>query len=218
MKTLLSFIIMLISFSVVAQKSDSTHTHYRIIRGGMIEHSTELKSKPHIKNGSSEIKSGKNLLATGIYKDGERFGRWRFFKELDSIEQVYNYTTKKLEYNNPDKDIIYEVDSLKPGDKIVYPAKIGGFATGLHFLIKKFSPPKEFKQLPGEHPIFLIFYIDEHGKLTKYETETGGGELKKKYSIDLKELQAEDFEFVPAYVNGKSVASRLIFKSRLTVD
>lgn len=218
MKTLSTLLLSLTCFWVFAQKSDSTHTHYRIIRGGLIEHSTELKSKPNIKNGVSEIKSGRMIFATGIYKDGERFGRWRFFKGVDSVEQVYNYTTKKLEYNNTLANILYEIDSIKPNDKVVYPAKIGGFYSSLHYLTKKFSPSKTFRAYPGVHPVFLIFHIDENGKLTKYETQTGGGEFKKKEIIDLKALKPEDFEFVPAYLNGKPVSSRLIFKGDLTIS
>ncbi|MCZ4222264.1 hypothetical protein [Pedobacter rhodius] len=69
MKTLASLLLSIICFSASAQKSDSTHTHYKIIRGGMIEHSTELKSKRYIKNGESEIKVGRALFAIGLYKD-----------------------------------------------------------------------------------------------------------------------------------------------------
>jgi len=201
-----------------AQKSDSTHTHFRIIRGGMIEHSTELKSKRYVKNGESEIKIGRDLLAVGLYKDDERSGRWRFFNGPDSLEQIYNYTTKKLEYNHTAKNIVYEIDSTKEGDKIIYPAKIGGYHTSLRFLIKKFSPSKEFRAYAGVHTVLLIFHIDEHGKLIKYQAETGEGELKRTEEISLSKFRPEDFDFVPAYLNGKPVASRLIFQSKLTVD
>jgi len=217
MKTLASLLLSLICFSASAQKSDSTRTHFRIIRGGMIEHSTELKSKRYVKNGESEIKTGRILLAAGLYKDGERYGRWRFFNGPDSLEQVYNYTTKKLEYNHSGKNMAYEVDSTKSGDKIIYPAKIGGYSTSLRFLVKEFSPSKEFRSYAGVHTVFLIFHIDKHGKLIKYETETGGGSIKRTEEIPLSKMRPEDFDFVPAYLNGKPVASRLIFEGKLTV-
>lgn len=218
MKTFYTLVLHLICFSAYAQKSDSTHTHFRIIRGGLIEHSTELKSIKNVKNGLSEITSGKVLLGTGMYKDGERVGRWRFFKNTDSLEQVYNYSTKKLEYNNTLPNVLYEIDSIMPGDKVIYPAKIGGFYTGLNFLTKKISPSKDFKAYPGVHPVFLIFHIDANGKLLKYEAVTGGDGYKKTKNMDLKDLKPEDFDFVPAYLNGKAVSSRLIFKGDLTID
>lgn len=217
MKTLSTLLLLSVSFTAFAQKSDSTHMHYRIIRGGLIEHSTELKSKKYVKNGESEITRGRAVLASGWYKDDKRYGRWRFFKGPDSLEQIYNYTTKKLEFNAPLSNILYEIDSIKPDDKVIYPAKIGGFYTGLQYLTKKFSPSKDFKQYPGVHPIFLIFHIDANGKLIKYESEVGGGEYKKKQDLELKDFKEEDFEFVPAYLNGKAVPSRLIFKGDLSV-
>ncbi|GGI24705.1 hypothetical protein [Pedobacter mendelii] len=218
MKSLYSIILSFICLSVFAQKSDSTRTYYRIIRGGLIEHATELKSKRYIKNGESEIRANKHLAASGLYKDGERYGRWRFFDGPDSVEQVYNYTTKKVEINKPIRDILYEVDGLKTGDRIIYPAKIGGFNLGLRFLLKEYIPSKSFRPYVGIHVVKLIFHINEEGKLVKYETETGEGNLKEVINIDLKNLRPEDFEFTPAYLNNKPVASRLIFKSKLTVD
>ena len=218
MKTLLSFSFFILSFSVFAQKSDSTRMRYRIIRGGLIEHSTTLKSNRYVKNGWAEIKSGRDLLATGVYKDGERYGRWRFFRGPDSLEQVYNYTSRKLEYNNPPEQVSYKIDDLKEGDVIKYPAKIGGYFTSLHFLIRKFSPPMEFKAYPGIHTVLIIFHIDEHGKLVKYETETGKGTYLKKDSLNLKKFRSEDLEFVPAYRNDKPVSSKLIYQGKLTVN
>ncbi|WP_231427370.1 MULTISPECIES: hypothetical protein [Pedobacter] len=218
MKTLFTFLLSFICLFAVAQKSDSTRTYYRIIRGGMIEHATELKSKRYVKNGESEIKRGRDILARGLYKDGNRYGRWRFFKGPDSVEQIYNYTTKQLEYNHPGKNILYEIDSLTENDKVIYPAKIGGFYTSLRFLIKEFTPSKEFRAYAGVHTVSLIFHIDQTGKLTKYETETGENELKRNEEIPLKELRPEDFDFIPAYVNDKPVSSKLIFRSRLTVN
>ncbi|WP_231491430.1 hypothetical protein [Pedobacter sp. Leaf170] len=218
MKTLALFLLTLIGFSAYAQKSDSTRMSYRIIRAGMIEHSTELKSKPHIKNGESEIKLGRNVVARGLYKNGERFGRWTFYKAPDSIEQVYNYSTKKLERNSAFANISCEIDSAKVGDRIIKATKIGGFYSGLRLLIKLFSPSKEFKSYAGIHPVYLIFHINENGKLIKYETETGIANLKRSEIIPLTKLKPEDFDFTPAYLNGKAVSCKLIFESKLTVE
>ncbi|MDN3585086.1 hypothetical protein QWY86_00285 [Pedobacter aquatilis] len=218
MKTLASLLLILISFLTYAQKSDSTRTHYKIIRGGMIEHSTELKSKRYIKNGESEIKLGRNIVASGLYKNGQRYGRWRFFNGPDSVEQIYNYTTKKLEYNKKAKNITCEIDAAKVGDRIIQPAKIGGFYSSLRLLIKEFAPSKEFRAHPGVHSVFLIFYINKEGKLIKYEAETVGNNLKLSEIIPLSKFHPDELDFTPAYLNGKPASSRLIFESKLTVE
>ncbi|MCZ4222263.1 hypothetical protein [Pedobacter rhodius] len=85
-------------------------------------------------------------------------------------------------------------------------------------MIKEFSPSKEFRAYAGVHQVNLIFHINENGQLIKYETETGQGTLKRTEEIPLKKLRLEDLDFVPAYLNGKPVASRLIFQGKLTVD
>ena len=69
MKTRSTLLLFFICFTATAQKSDSTRTYYRIIRGGMIEHAKELRTKRYVKNGLSEIKAGKTLVATGLYKE-----------------------------------------------------------------------------------------------------------------------------------------------------
>ncbi|MCX2575021.1 hypothetical protein [Pedobacter sandarakinus] len=126
-------LIFLLPFCSYAQKSDSTHTHYRLIRGGFVEHVTSLKSNIRVKNGMARIQSGKKIIASGLYKDNERYGRWSFYNQLDSLAQIYNYTTKKVEYNPPSSTIYFEIDSLKPGDKVIRAMRIGGDDYGLFF-------------------------------------------------------------------------------------
>jgi len=218
MKTLFSLLLFFAFSNAFAQKSDSTHTHYRFIRGGFMEHSTELKSKKKVKNGVSKILTGQRVMATGLYQNDVRIGRWSFYREKDTLDQIYNYSTKKLEFALQDSLIFYEIDSLKAGDRVIYPAKIGGNHYGLHFLVKGFTPSYEFRKYPGLHKVFLIFYIDENGKLIKYDAEVVASGYKKLTNLDLKNFKDEDFDFTPAYVNGKAVPSKLVYESSLLVD
>ncbi|MNK69542.1 hypothetical protein D3C87_889330 [compost metagenome] len=218
MKTLLSILLSFICFSVSAQKTDSTHTHYRYVRGGFIEHSTELKSQKGIKNGIATIVSGKKKLATGMYKNNERIGRWHFFCPLDTLEQIYNYSTKKLEYNVPIEEITFEIDSLKEGDKVIYPAKIGGHLYGMSFLTDRFHIPNELKHIKGFHKLSYIFTISDSGQLTNYEVKITSPSYNKTEIIALSKLHPDDLSFVPAKVNGSAVKSKLIINGDITVD
>lgn len=218
MKILLALCIsILCCLTVNAQKSDSTRTHYRIIRGGFIEHSTELKSKRGLKNGEAEITGGRKVVAKGLYKDGEKVGRWRFFKAGDTLEQVYNYSTKKLEYNLPLQNISVEIDSLKDGDKVIAPAKIGGTCFGLVYLLNKYQVPNEIQKNTGEYELLFIFHLNSEGKLTKYQTRYVNSNLDRSYEIDLKKLNPEDLEFSAAKVNGTNVNSIFIYKVKFNV-
>ncbi|WP_152969644.1 hypothetical protein [Pedobacter sp. Hv1] len=219
MKTILTLCIsILCGLSANAQKSDSTQTHYRLIRGGFVEHSTELKSKKGIKNGEARIENGKKIVAKGLYKDGERIDRWQFFKEGDTLEQIYNYSIKRMEYNQPHEKIRFEIDSLKEGDRVVYPAKIGGTNYALMYLLKKYSMPYELQNKVGEYLLSFIFNIDSNGKLVKYQIRVGNNNFNKLQEVDLKKLNPEDLEFTAARLNGRNVGSTLIFETKLTID
>ncbi|RZK58520.1 MAG: hypothetical protein EOO91_08155 [Pedobacter sp.] len=141
-KTLLTFLFISSYFIVNAQKSDSTHTHYAFYRG-FSTHETELISKKGILNGEYIIFNGRKKTGVlGNYKNDERVGRWICYTQKDSIDQIYNYTTKTLIFNKPDKRITYYIDSLKDGDKVIYPAKIMGYF-GLFLLTRNYVPPVE---------------------------------------------------------------------------
>lgn len=217
MKALLILLLSLTCFLAMAQKSDSTRTYYRIIRG-TIEHATELKSKRYVRNGAAEIKSGRKIIASGLYKDDRRYGRWIFFNAKDSLEQVYNYTTKKVEYNAPNKNISYYIDSLHNGDKVTYPAKIGGVNYAMHYLLKKFEAPYEIRKSPGIFNLYYIFNLDDTGILIKFEIKIASLNYNRIDTVDLNKLREEDLEFSPAILNGKKVASIIVYESKVTVD
>jgi hypothetical protein len=215
-KFLLSFTILLINYISYAQKSDSTRTHYAFYRG-FSTHVTELKTKRGILNGEYKIFNGKTLAASGLYKNDERIGRWRFFYKKDSLDQIYNYTTKKVEFNRPDKKITYIINSLKDGDSVVYPTKVTGYL-GLFLLTKNYTPPIEIQKSVGEFNLYFIFNIDKFGKLINYRTKVASINFNKIEEGNLKKLRTEDFEFTPARVNGKNVASILILEASLGVN
>ena len=214
---LLSLFIPLITF---AQKSDSTSTEYKIIRGGFIEHSTELKSKRYIKNGLSEIKGGRKKVASGAYKNNERTGQWYFYKFSDSsiVDQIYNYSTGVVETSNAPGNVYYEIEGFSTGKNVIYPCKIGGFDYGMHFLKRDFKIPSELKSLKGRHQLFLIFTIDSSGQLTDYEQKIASDSFNNSKMIDLTKFKPTDLNFVAAKVNGVAVKSKLILKESITIN
>ena len=218
MKTLASLLLSLICFSAYAQKSDSTRIRKNAIGYDMIEESTELKSRPRIKNGSAEIFFHDKLVAIGLYKDNERIGRWRFFKyKTDTITQIYNYSSKKLEYNVPDTTINYNIDSLNQGDKVLYPVKIGTMNNLYWYLTSMARIPEELFQKDTEYNVTFFLNINKLGKITKlvvdYKLENKG----KTYELVDKAYRFKDFDFSPAIVNGNAVDSQMILKVTATI-
>ena len=217
MKTLASLLLSLLCFSAFAQKSDSTRVRKSAIGYDLIEESTELKSKPHIKNGSTEVFFHKKLVATGLYKDNERVGRWRFFSR-DSLSQIYNYNSKKVEYNALDTTINYNIDSINQGDKVIYPVKIGIMNNLYWYLASSARIPKELEQKDTDYKVVFILYISKLGKLTKILVDYRFANGNKSYELVDKTNEHKDFEFSPAIVNGKAVDSQMILKVRATIS
>lgn len=216
MKTLASLLLSLICFSVFAQKSDSTRIRKTAIGYNLIEESTELKSKPHVKNGSADVFLHKKLVATGLYKDNERVGRWRFFNR-DSISQVYNYKSKKIEYNVPDTTLAYNIDSLNQGDKVSYPIKIGIMNNLYWYLASTAKVPDELKQIKGEYQVTFVISISKFGKITKQEVNYKSNNISKSYELVDQTHGYKDFEFSPAIANGNAVDSQMILKVRVRI-
>lgn len=215
MKALCSLLLFFICFSVFAQKSDSTYTYYRLIRG-LSQHITELKTKRGVRNGLTEVVSFSKPIASGIYKDDVKVGRWRFFKEKDTLEQIYNYTTKKLEYNLIDPRITYQIDSLKDADKVILPAKIGGVHYALHYLLRHYPKPYELRGKTGSFNLIHIFSLNEKGILIHFETKIASSNYNYTETVEIAKLKPEDLEFTPAIKNGVPIKSILIFTTPVT--
>ncbi|RZJ81486.1 MAG: hypothetical protein EOO47_04045, partial [Flavobacterium sp.] len=173
-KLAIFFIITLSYIKVNAQKSDSTIMRSRNVAYGFTEHFTELKTKKGIKNGYADVKEGSKIIATGRYKDDKKFGRWRYFKK-DTLQQLYNYNTKTIEYQINDEKLVYVIDSLKDGDLIVYPTKIGGTYFGFRFLGPLYIIPNQLRKTQGDYPIYFIFHLNEQGKVLDLKVKTING-------------------------------------------
>ncbi len=207
---IISAFVLLCTLNVFAQKNDSTHTHYGLYRG-LSMHETELKSKRGVKNGEYKLFMGKKIIAQGLYKDDDRVGRWQFFNDNDTLDQVYNYSTKTVEYNLPHPKFTYYIDSIKEGDQVVYPAKVGGFL-GIWLLTRYYNAPYEVQKGTGAYNLFFVFTVNENGELVKYETKIASSNYNKVDEIPLKKLRPEDLAFSPAKVNGKNIGCTLVYE------
>ncbi|MDQ1139558.1 hypothetical protein [Pedobacter agri] len=218
MKTLSTLLLFFIGFVAVAQESDSTKVRSKRNAFGFKENFTELISKPGIRNGLTQIFDDQVILAYGLYKNDKRVGRWRFFKQKDSVEQIFNYDLKKADYNQPINSISYVIDSLKEGDRVIKPVKIGGFRMAFKAIFQE-SHHYGIPYNSAGYDQFYIFTINERGDLEKVEEKLSS----KNYNTNLTELNIkrflnDEFRFIPAYVNGKPVKSKIVIKAKLTVS
>ncbi|AZI27666.1 hypothetical protein EA772_20810 [Pedobacter sp. G11] len=211
MKTCCTFLLLFIGFTAFAQKSDSTRIRKSAIGFDLIEESTELKSKPHIKNGSARVFLHNKIVATGLYRNNERVGKWRFF-DKDSLSQVYNYNLKQMEFNIPDTTLHYNIDSLNQGDKVTYPIKIGMMNNLYWYLTSTARIPKELEQKDTEYQVMFYLYISKLGRIDKTFVNYSFSNNNKSYQLIDETNRFKYFEFSPATVNGSAVDSQMILK------
>lgn len=88
----------------------------------------------------------------------------------------------------------------------------------MYYLLDFFKIPSNIRSFRGVHELFYIFHLDDNGRLIKYEIRIVSAGNEKIDIINLNRLREEDFEFSPAIVNGRRVASKIIYESKITVD
>lgn len=218
MKTLSTLLLFFIVFLAVAQESDTTKVRSKKNAYGFKENFTELISKPGIRNGLTQIFQDQVILAYGLYKNDKRVGRWRFFKHKDSVEQIFNYDLNKVDYNRPINTISYVIDSLKEGDRVIKPVKIGGFRMAFKAIFQEshhYGTPTN----PAIYDQFYIFTVNEAAILTKVEEKVSSKDYNTKTTaLNLNKFLNDEFRFIPAYVNGKPKESKIVLKAKLTVQ
>ncbi|TCD10619.1 hypothetical protein EZ449_09765 [Pedobacter frigidisoli] len=218
MKTILTFILLGLGLTCYAQKSDTTTMRSRTIRDGFTEKYTVLKSNKNIKKGFAEVLFNQQQIASGQYNNNRRFNQWKFYFLNGEVEQIYNYTTKKVEYEFENKSTTYFLENLKDGDESINPVKIGGsYATAI-VMSKMPNFMIDLRNKKGTYTISYIYSLDEFGNLTKLERKVVGENFSKSENIDSTLLEPEELEFNPGYVNGKPIKSSITINNTFTIN
>jgi hypothetical protein len=181
-----------------------------------------LKADKKIREGEYIAKTNDHLLATGNYHNGKRVGIWKFLDKKGKAIQSYNYDTDKLEFNDT-TDVrnirYYFSDSLKTGDKVIYPVKIGGMFYGYApFLYDELDLSRTIiREMGGPVEVTCqhIFSINDKGDLIKHEVLAIANGASKLYELNDSRFSDEFKRFTRAVINQHPVASKLIITSTL---
>ncbi|GGE68018.1 hypothetical protein EV200_108218 [Pedobacter psychrotolerans] len=218
MKTLLTALLLIFTLSAFAQKSDSTIFRSNNIRDRFLERYTVLKSNKNIKNGFAEILFNQKQIASGYYQNNERVNQWKFYFLSGEVEQIYNYSTKKVEFEFESKSTTYHLENVKEGDEIIYPVKIGGAYGAILVMNKISSPVTDLRNKSGKYQVSNSYYLDELGNVTKLEQKVVGSNYSNTKIIDRNLFRPEELACNPGYVNGKPVKSTITISHHLTIN
>jgi hypothetical protein len=126
--------------------AQDTITKRNRLSDSVVAHFHVLKTNPEIKEGPYLVfLKRKTLLVRGNYKNGKKSGVWQFFDVRGRLNEKYNYDNKMFTYEAPlyssgDFSFLFD-DSLKIGDRLTRPLKIGGVYYGFIPYLNIFKVP-----------------------------------------------------------------------------
>jgi len=185
---------------------------------------TVLKSDKNVKQGLFQAFFHDTLMvASGRYDNGKKVGIWRYYSSNGSIDQRYDHTNQKLIYvTRPDTAFLqFNLDvKVEATDTLTAPVKVGGNSYGYMYIfygrIDEFAKDIHDIKTPATYHCLQILSVGADGILKEWQMLATADGLKKLYNVSIDKLADDDKLFVPATLNGKSVASKVYIKGMTT--
>lgn len=195
--------------------------------GGITEKYNVLKSNRKIKQGLYQQITRKNTaIVSGAYDQNKRVGIWHFYDKDGRVNELYNYTSKKLLYEAPvdtTRDYIeYTFDrKITRTDTATKPIRIGGTWFGYLPYIKffKIDPGSFYTSVPIR--AFLQILVSPGGRLSECKLIVqlkSNNSIIDTYTLNNELLDEYDKEFVPATVNHQPVVSTISVLVKINDD
>ncbi|WP_316830017.1 hypothetical protein [Pedobacter aquatilis] len=215
MKSILTLLLATLASFGFAQQSDSTSMRSRNIRDGFIENYTALKADKNVKNGFAEILFLERKIASGQYKNNTRTGQWKFYLLNGEIDQIYNYTTKRVEFETKNNSSSFKIDNSNPGDEVIPPVKIGGTYAGILVMSKITARMLDFRSKKGSYEVNYIYQLDKQGVVKQIELKVSGPDYNQSQYIDLQLFKPQELDFLPAMVNKTPISSTFTINTKI---
>jgi len=165
----------------------------------------------------------RTLLVRGNYKNGKKSGVWQFFDIKGVLNEKYNYDKKIFTYeaplySSPDFSFLFD-DSLKKGDRLTRPLKIGGAYFGFLPYLNLFRLPFAAEDVNTDlFDAYIELLISPMGRLADYNIRLVSSDYNydQIFNLDVHLFSDEDRMFTPATLNGTSVISRILIHCFVT--
>jgi len=214
------FLLLLTSPFVNDCFAQDTVAHRNRLSDSVVEHFFELRSNPGVKEGIyTAVLRRRILLAKGEYKNGQKTGVWQFFDLFGNLSERYNYDSKQFTFEAPlyaNADLSYRFDdTLKKGDRLTRPLKIGGIYYGFIPYLSIYKLPFDTMDIETDSFGAVVeLLISPLGRLAEYKVRVSSAyyQYDRTFTMDLGLFSEEDRTFVPATLNGKPVMSTILIK------
>jgi hypothetical protein len=165
----------------------------------------------------------KTVIASGNYANDKKIGMWHFFDQHGKPMQNFNYDTHQLQYETPEdstSNIMYRLDEVtRDTDRVTKPVRPGGRYYGYVPYLRAFKLPDDFKNNYGTYTLMLELLISPLGRLADCTIHIRYARSDKDlavFNINPDLLNDEDKQFIPATLNRKRVASRILIGCYIT--
>ena len=159
-----------------------------------------------------------------MYEDDKKTGVWRFFNADGKLMQIYNYSSRQVNFEAPEdttSNMRYLLDKvLAKGDKATKPIKTGGRYFGYLNYLRLFKLPPAYLGHPevelNEVKTTVELLISPGGRLADYKVHINNGVQDNVLKMNMNLPDEEDKIFTPATLNGEPVACRIIIRVYIT--
>jgi len=165
------------------------------------------------------------MIASGNFKNGKHTGIWQFFDPRGRLVEKYDYDKNNFTYIAPIYARSYLSylldDTLKKGDRVTRPLKIGGVYYGFIPYVSLFQVPfATFDVNTAAFEANIELLISPLGQLANYTVRLSSQyyEYDQTFNIDVHLFDEADRTFLPATLNGRPVMSRIIIKCVVNPD
>ncbi len=220
------FLLLFIPLCITDCFAQDTAERKNKLSNHVIERYYVLKADPETKEGPyTALFRRKTLLARGNYHKNLKTGVWQFFNTNGTLIQKYNYDKNIFTFlaplnENDDLRFLFD-DTLKNGDRVAIPLKIGGSYYGFIPYVSLFRLPFETWDIQTDaFEASIELLISPMGRLADYTVHIQSGfyDYDHTFKLDINLFDEADRTFKPAALNGTPVLSRIIIKCFVTSE
>jgi hypothetical protein len=218
------FLLFIILFCVTSCFAQDTVKQKNRLTDSVIERFYVLRSDKTIKEGLYKaFFKRKTLIASGNYSKNLKTGIWQFSDRRGRLVEKYDYDKNRFTYIAPlwapeYLSLLFD-DTLKEGDRITRPLKIGGIYYGYIPYVNLFQLPFDtFGVSTYAFHAYVELLISPLGRLADYNVRIVSSyyDYDHTFNLDVKLFNEADRTFIPATLNGKRVMSRIVIKCFVT--
>jgi TonB family protein len=171
-----------------------------------------LSKEDSTRQGTYEKRWRGNLEVKGQYQAGKKVGAWEFYSRKEKLAQRYNFSTKKIEFQ--EKSDFFEeanlvldgVNSSKKPD--IPPAFIGGRLRLSRLISRNLRFPASALRNGIQGKVLIGGTITKGGQMKDVAVVQGLGQGLDEESLRVVNLLPADW--IPATVNGELVETRIV--------